>query len=47
MLTIALLLLLAAFVVTIAAALVALGLDPAAPSFSLDDDTLTITVPDG
>jgi hypothetical protein len=28
------------------AALVALGLDSAAPSFSLDDDTLTITVPD-
>jgi hypothetical protein len=28
------------------AALVELGLDPAAPSFSLDDDTLTITVPE-
>jgi hypothetical protein len=28
------------------AALVALGLDASAPSFTLDDDTLTITVPD-
>jgi hypothetical protein len=28
------------------AALVALGLDASAPSFSLDDDTLTITVPE-
>jgi hypothetical protein len=28
------------------AALEALGLDPKTPSFSLDDDTLTITVPD-
>jgi hypothetical protein len=29
-----------------AAALRALALDPAAPTFSLEDDTLTITVPD-
>jgi hypothetical protein len=28
------------------ATLVALGLDPKMPTFSLDDDTLTITVPD-
>jgi hypothetical protein len=28
------------------AALEALGLDPTAPTFTLDDDTLTITVPD-
>jgi hypothetical protein len=28
------------------AVLTALGLDPATPSFMLDDDTLTITVPD-
>jgi hypothetical protein len=28
------------------AALVELGLDASAPSFSLDDDTLTITVPE-
>jgi hypothetical protein len=28
------------------AALVELGLDASAPSFTLDDDTLTITVPD-
>jgi hypothetical protein len=28
------------------AALVELGLDGSAPSFSLDDDTLTITVPE-
>ena len=26
--------------------LAALGFDPAAPTFTLDDDTLTITVPD-
>jgi hypothetical protein len=26
--------------------LAALGLDPKAPTFTLDDDTLTITVPD-
>jgi hypothetical protein len=29
-----------------AAALTALGLDPAAPTFTLDDDTLAITVPE-
>jgi hypothetical protein len=28
------------------AQLAALGLDPKAPTFTLDDDTLTITVPD-
>ena len=28
------------------AALVALGLDPQTPTFALDDDTLTITVPE-
>jgi hypothetical protein len=28
------------------AVLTALGLDPATPSFTLDDDALTITVPD-
>jgi hypothetical protein len=28
------------------AQLAALGLDPHAPTFTLDDDTLTITVPD-
>jgi hypothetical protein len=28
------------------AALAALGLDPKAPTFSLDDDTLTLTMPD-
>ena len=28
------------------AQLAALGLDPQAPTFTLDDDTLTITVPD-
>jgi hypothetical protein len=28
------------------AALAALGLDPQAPTFTLDDDTLSITVPD-
>ena len=37
---------LAAALKTQAAALAALGLDPAAPTFTLDDDTLTITVPD-
>ena len=29
-----------------AGALRELGIDPAAPTFSLDDDTLTVTVPD-
>jgi hypothetical protein len=29
-----------------AAALTAIGVDPTVPSFSLDDDTLAITVPD-